>query len=597
MCGIVGYIGREQAAPILYEGLKRLEYRGYDSAGIATLDGGYHIKKDKGKLDEINGRLELGDLPGSIGIGHTRWATHGIPSKRNAHPHEGCKGEIVLVHNGIISNYLELREELKRKGHEFVSETDTESLVHLIEETYENDLEGAVRSALKEVEGTYAILVLSAKEPDRIVCARKESPLLIGIGEGEMFAGSDITSFLPLTKMAVPLDDGELAVIKSDSYTIKELETGRELKKEVLEIGWDVEMAEKGGYAHFMLKEIHEQPQTVVNALNIYPQNIGKLADMIEAAERTYIIGAGTSLHSALVAEYWLAMLCGEAAIAADSSELKNLGVIDDRTLVIGITQSGETYDTLAAMRYAKSKGAKLAAVVNVIGSTATREADHAIMQNSGIEICVCATKTFTSQLVVLLRVAIELARRRDEVPGTKIKKMESELERMPELIKEALDEGAEVKRVAEEFCNVKNYIYIGKGINLPTALEGALKFKEITYNHAEGMSGGLLKHGTISLIDEKMHTIAIVPGEGENRSKITSNIQEVKARGGFVIGFTSGEAVEQCDVNILAPKCSDELSPILLSPLMQLLAYYTAVKLGRDVDKPRALAKSVTVE
>ncbi|NOZ76145.1 MAG: glutamine--fructose-6-phosphate transaminase (isomerizing), partial [Euryarchaeota archaeon] len=487
----------------------------------------------------------------------------------------------------------ELREKLESKGHVFVSETDTECLVHLLEEAYEGDLKSALIKALREVDGSYALLVVSQKEPDMILAARHESPLMLGIGDGEMFAGSDVAPFLEHTKKVVPLDDGEGAVITRDGYQVFNLGDGSVVEKDVVEVDWDLETAEKEGYPHFMLKEIFEQPRTVTEALNVYPEDIRRLAEMIGDAGRVYLSAAGTSLHAAKTAEYWFAKLCSTPATAVDSSEMAEVGVIDGETLVIGITQSGETYDTLASLRHARRKGAKVATIVNVVGSTATRSADHAVLQGSGIEISVCATKTFTSQLVILLRTALALAR----LQGKGHAELERELERVPELIGEVLELNREIQGVAERYCNVGNYLYIGKGINNPSALEGALKFKEITYRHAEGMSGGLLKHGTISLIDDDMVTVAMVPASGENRLKIQSNIQEVKARGGVVIGITSGKPVEQCDACIVVPECSEVLSPLVFAPAYQLLAYHTAVQLGRNVDKPRALAKSVTVE
>lgn len=614
MCGIVGYVGRKKAAPVILRNLKRLEYRGYDSCGVATLSSRLNIKKDAGRIDEIQKKLKLDKLQGSVGIGHTRWATHGSVSEKNAHPHLDCKKEIAIVHNGIISNYAELREELIERGHVFMSETDSECIAHLIEENYNDSLESALRAALKKIKGTYALLVLSTYEPEKLLCARNESPLVLGVGNGEMFVGSDVASFLHFTKKAVPLDDGEYAVITGEKYAVKEIKSGRPLKKEILKIEWGEEAAEKEGYEHFMFKEIFEQPQTIINALHVYPQDIRKLAEMIKNSNKVYLAAAGTSLHAALVAEYWFSRLCGKLVIAVDSSELASKGVIDKNTLVIGITQSGETYDTLAAMRHAKNNGAKVAAIVNVIGSTATRLADHAVLQGSGIEISVCATKTFTSQLTILLRTALELAEKHSfrmnegmsdtrtlasakRMLGRDVEKIRNELLESPAYVEEVLKLNEEIKRIAAKYFRVKNYIYIGKGINLPSALEGALKLKEITYNHAEGMSGGMLKHGTISLIDKGMNTVAIVPAKGENRTKIISNIQEVKARGGVVIGITSGKPVEQCDVNIVAPECDELVSPIVFAPIYQLLAYHTAVNLKRDVDKPRALAKSVTVE
>ena len=592
MCGIVGYAGGRDAGEVIFQGLKRLEYRGYDSCGIASIDGELRVKKDVGMIDEIELKHGLSRIRGNVGIGHTRWATHGGVTRDNAHPHLDCSREIAVVHNGIISNHEELRAMLEAKGHVFVSETDTEVLPHLIEEHYTSSLEEAVRLALAEVEGTYALLVISTREPDRIIAARRESPLVLGLGDGEMFVASDIFSFLKHTRTALPLDDGEYAVITASGCVVKSIATGEERRKQTMDVDWSDEEARKEGYAHFMLKEIHEQPSTVASALKIYREDVARLAEMIADAGRVYITGAGTSLHAAMVAEYWFASLAGKPVIAIDSSELKNKGVVDEDTLVIGITQSGETYDTLAAMHYAKQKRARTAAIVNVIGSTATRIAEHVLMQGSGIEIAVCATKTYTSQLTLLLRVALELAERL----GRDVGELREELRSLPGKLEEVLELEPEVKRVAEEYFNVRNYLFIGKGINHPTALEGALKLKEISYLHAEGMSSGLLKHGTISLIDDQMHTVAFVPAEGENRRRIMSNIQEVKARKGRVIAIASGKPVAG-DVCITIPESSEALTPILFAPIFQLISYYVALRLGRNVDKPRALAKSVTVE
>ncbi|WP_457556231.1 glutamine--fructose-6-phosphate transaminase (isomerizing) [Candidatus Pyrohabitans sp.] len=592
MCGIVGYIGGKNAGEVILQGLKRLEYRGYDSCGIASINRGLVVKKDVGEIDDIEARHRLSRIAGSPGIGHTRWATHGGVTKENAHPHVDCSGEIAVVHNGIISNHEELRKKLEAKGHVFASSTDTEVLPHLIEEHYRGSLEEAVRRALAEVEGTYAVLVISTREPEKIIAARRESPLVIGVGEGEMFIASDIFSFLRHTRRALPLDDGEYALVTRGGCVVKSLATGEVKRKRVIEVEWSDEEARKEGYPHFMLKEIHEQPSTVASALKIYPEDVARLAEMISDADRVYLTGAGTSLHAAMVAEYWFARLADKLVIAIDSSELKNKGVLDAGTLVVGITQSGETYDTLAALRYAKQSGAKTAAIVNVIGSTATRIAEHVLMQGSGIEIAVCATKTYTSQLTLLLRTALELAKQR----GRDVKALEAEVGSLPEKLARVLELEQEIKRVAEQHFDVSNYLFIGKGINYPTALEGALKLKEISYLHAEGMSSGMLKHGTISLIDENMHTVAFVPAQGENRKRIMSNIQEVRAREGRVIAIASGSAVVG-DACIALPSCSEELSPIIFAPAFQLLAYHVALKLGRNVDKPRALAKSVTVE
>lgn len=597
MCGIVGYIGPKNASKVILHGLKTLEYRGYDSCGIATYDGNLQVKKDKGMIDDVDDTLKFLRMHGHLGIGHTRWATHGAPSKHNSHPHTDCNGEIAVVHNGIISNYQELKNGLIKKGHKFSSETDSEVIVHLIEDMHkEKNLEDAVTASLKQLKGSYALLVLSLREPGRLICARHESPLLIGEGKEEIFVASDISAFLGYTKKFIPLDDMEYAVIEQDSWTIKDTKTGRRKEKEISTISWDLQMAEKEGYPTFMLKEIHEQPKTVKNALLIYDQDIERLAEMMNDSKRIYIIGAGTSLNAAWVSFYWFIRLCRTNVIVMDSSEFSEGGICDEETLVIGITQSGETYDTLSALRNAKKHKAKTAAIVNVIGSTATRESDHVVMQNSGIEISVCATKTFTSQIAILLRTALALSKIRG-ISENEVSQVEKELSRLPEYIKKVLENEQEIKEVAEKFCTKKNYLYIGKGISLPTALEGALKFKEITYFHAEGMSSGLLKHGTISLIDDEMITVAIIPSDSVNRTRIVSNVQEIKARGGLVIGVVAGKPVEQCDVNICAPACHELVIPFVLTPICQLLAYFTALHFGRNVDRPRALAKSVTVE
>jgi glucosamine--fructose-6-phosphate aminotransferase (isomerizing) len=597
MCGIVGYVGFKSASQVILGGLKILEYRGYDSCGIATFDSDFEIKKDQGMIDEVDSKESFLEMKGTIGIGHTRWATHGPPTKDNSHPHTDCKTEIAIVHNGIISNYLELKKRLQKAGHKFMSDTDSEVLAHLIEEKYRDlNFEVAVISALKEVKGSLALLAISKKNPSQIVCFRHESPLILGVGNGENFVGSDISAFLGYTKNVVPLEDKEYAVVDRKGWVVKDALTGEVREKEVLKISWDLQMAQKEGFPTFMLKEIHEQPSTVKNALKVYDKDIQKLAELIKIAKRTYIIGAGTSLNAAWVSFYWFARLSKTPVIVMDSSEFMEGGICDKETLVIGITQSGETYDTLAALRYAKQYNSKTACIVNIIGSTATRETDHVVMQNSGIEISVCATKTFTSQIVILLRTALELAKmlqiNKSEVIG-----VEGELSKIPGYITEVLSKKEEIKDIAKRYFNKKNYLYIGKGISLPTALEGALKFKEITYFHAEGMSSGLLKHGTISLIDDEMVTVAIVPSDGENRSRILSNVQEIKARGGLVIGVVSGKPVEQCDVSITAPACHELATPFVLTVVCQLLAYYTAVHHKRNVDRPRALAKSVTVE
>ena len=610
MCGIVGYLGNEETSSILFESLKRLEYRGYDSFGFATIhDNKLWITKDKGKISDV---VQI-KLPGSIGISHTRWSTHGPPSKINAHPHTDCKNRIALVHNGIIANYLSLRNKLKERGHIFKSETDTEVLIHLIEEYYKPEdgvkLEDAVSSALNAVEGTYAITVISALEK-KIVGARKESPLVLGIGNSCFYLGSDISSFLPYTNKTIPLDDFEMVVIEPESYKITDFKTGLLKDKKITKIEWNQKESSKEGFDHFMLKEIFEQPQILKIALNICEEEISKLAKTIKEADNVYITATGTSLHAAMTSEYWFSKLAKLPVRVVDSSEFEEKAVLDEKTLVIGVTQSGETYDTLRAMNYAKKNNCKLASIVNIPSSTATRISDITILQGSGMEIGVAATKTFTTQLMILLRLALKLAKNNGETVssptmknercllskdvGDKISEIEEQLKNVPRYIEEALTQKEKIKSITEKYCiNVKNFLYIGKGINYPTALEGALKFKEITYHHAEGMPAGFLKHGTISLISDDMYTIAFVPRDDR---KILSNVEEIKSRGGKIIGIVSGTA-KHFDETINVPRVSDIVSPLVFAPAYQLLAYYTAVALGRDIDQPRHLAKTVTVE
>ncbi len=586
MCGIAGYIGKRKASEILLNSLRRLEYRGYDSCGIAVLNEKIEVRKDAGFVDEVSKKERFTELKGSIGIAHTRWATHGNVCKENAHPHLDCSGEIAVVHNGIISNFRELKEKLN--NHKFRSETDTEVVAHLIEDKlkkYKN-FEKAFREALKEVKGTFALAVLYSRER-KIYCARKESPLLIGVGKGEMFLGSDISSFLEHTNLAVALEDGEYAILDENSYYIRKISSAEDVFREPFKIDFSIEKAEKGGYAHYMLKEIFEQPETVRNALSV---DVGELVDLIDKYDRVIFTGAGTSLHACMHAEYYFKRLADKFVVAVDSSELAEKCVVDKRTLVVGVTQSGETYDTLSAMKFAKKRNAKIASIVNVVGSTATRLADVSILQGSGLEIAVCATKTFTSQLAIILKTALELGK----IYGKDVSSVERELSNISSYMREVLRKDKEIKKVAEENFTKENYFYIARGLLLPSALEGALKLKEITYMHAEGMSAGLLKHGTISLIDERFLTIALI-GTGENRKKVISNIEEIKARGGKVVAITTKEA-ENC-INIVVPDAREEILPLVYAPVYQLLAYYTAVKLGRNVDKPRALAKSVTVE
>lgn len=590
--------------------IKELNSRGlYDKANYLKkfLNGDvvwtkFEIEKIESDVEYVYD-LDVEDYHNFIGnliINHnSRWATHGNVSKENAHPHTDCNDEIAVVHNGIISNYKELKEELIKKGHKFKSDTDTEVIPHLIEEELkkfeyinEENYIKAVKNAIKKLKGTYALVIINKNFPNLLIGARNESPLILGVGNNSYYLGSDVTAFLDYTNKAIPLEDGDIVIIKkeNDNYKVVIENDGKIVNRDIIEIDWDITSAEKMGYPHFMLKEIMEQPEVLKISAKISSEEIKKLAEWIKDYERVYFVAMGTSLHAAMVAEYLFSKL-GKVVIACDASEFLNKGVVDEKTLVIGITQSGETYDTLKALRFAKKNKAKTGVIVNVIGSSATREADITIMMGAGIEIAVCATKTYTSQLMIIYRLFIEYGK----LIGKDMSKYENEIEKIPDYVREVLNKKDIIKNISHNL-KVNNYIFISKGINIVSALEGALKFKEITYLHAEGMSGGMLKHGTISLIDENMDTIAIVPPRSSSvYESLLSNIEEVLARGGKVVAITPIEIDNT--YNILVPEVIEEISPIVYAPAFQLLAYYKAVELGRDVDKPRGLAKSVTVE
>ncbi|UXM84620.1 glutamine--fructose-6-phosphate transaminase (isomerizing) [Methanococcus aeolicus] len=619
MCGIIGYIGNQQASPILLNGLKRLEYRGYDSCGIGIIDNtnpndiNIIIKKNIGKVNEVSAKEDFSNMNGYVGISHDRWGTHGKITKENAHPHTDCNNNLCVVHNGIISNYAELKTILMDKGHKFKSETDTEIIPHLIEEELkkydipsENDYIYAIKEALKKIDGTYAILILNKNFPNMLVGVKNESPLIVGLKENEYFLGSDISAFLEWTKDIIPLEDGDIVILKKDdnnsdangtsanlSYKIYNNDIDATNKRKKITIEWDIESAEKGGYEHFMLKEIMEEPEIIKDSSKISTSEIKKLAKEMKNYDKIYIVAMGTSLNASMVAEYWFSNH-NKLIIPCDSSEFLVKGIIDENTLVIGITQSGETYDTIKALKYAKKQGAKTATIVNVLGSSATREADIIIMMGSGIEISVCATKTYMSQLMILYRLFIEYGL----VIGKDMSKYQQEMENIPNYIKEVIGEKERenIKHIAKNLT-ASNYLFISKGVNLPNSLEGALKFKEITYLHAEGMSSGFLKHGTISLIDENMDTVVLIPPtKSELFKSVLANIEEIKARNGKIIGVSPVES-QNIENIIKVPDVMEEVSPFVYAPACQLLAYYKAVEMGRDVDKPRGLAKSVTVE
>lgn len=608
MCGIIGYIGSRSAPTLLIEGLKRMEYRGYDSAGVAVMNGnGVETRKAAGKISQLERALAASPVHGETGIGHTRWATHGVPNECNAHPHTDCKGQIAVVHNGIIENSGTLKQGLQARGHKFVSETDTEVIAHLIEEAFDGNLEDAVIEALWQIEGTYGIAVVSSLDPNKIVAARKGSPLLIGLGNGEYYVASDVSAILAQTREVVYLDDGDVAVLTREGYTVLN-QRAQELERRVSKIDWDLDQIERGGFDHFMLKEIFEQPATVENCMRgrlLPEQGTSKLGGLNMTDEEMLrfdnilITACGTSWHSALIGEHMLETLARIPVEVEYASELRYRNpIVTDKTLCIVISQSGETADTLAAMREAKARGARTYGIVNVVGSTIARESDGGIYVHAGPEIGVASTKAFTSQIIALMLFSLKLARLRalSMVDG---KAIIEEMQALPGKIKQILDRAPEIEKIAEEFKNAQNFLYLGRGYSFPTALEGALKLKEISYIHAEGYPAAEMKHGPIALIDEKMPVVFITPHDSVF-DKVVSNVQEVKARGGRVIAITTRDedALEgKLDYEFRIPETKDMLSPVLASVPLQLLAYYIAVKRGTNVDQPRNLAKSVTVE
>ncbi len=608
MCGIIGYIGPKPVVPLLLEGLKRMEYRGYDSAGIAVLNGkGIETRRAAGKIAALESALAKQPLEGREGIAHTRWATHGPPTDRNAHPHLSKDGTVAVVHNGIIENATALRAALQELGYVFRSDTDTEVVAHLVQELFDGSLEEAVLGALTKIEGTYGLAVISSRDPGKIVAARKGSPLLIGVGEGENFVASDPSAILAHTRQVVYLDDGDVAVVEQERYKVIDAHA-RPLPRHVDRIHWDLAAIERGGYDHFMLKEIFEQPATVENTMRgrlILGDGTAKLGglnlthEQLLAIDDVIITACGTSWHSALIGEMLIEELCRIPVEVEYASEFRYKNpIVRDRTLCIVISQSGETADTLAAMREAKRRGARTLGFVNVVGSTIAREDDGGVYLHAGPEIGVASTKAFTSQVVALALFTLKLARKRDlsVVRGREIAQAMHEL---PAKIRTVLDSAPAIEAIAEQFRHATNFLYLGRGYSFPTALEGALKLKEISYIHAEGYPAAEMKHGPIALIDENMPVVFIAPHDGVF-DKVVSNIQEVRARGGRTIVITSRDEPSLAglvDHEIRVPETEAMLMPILSVIPLQLLAYYIAVKRGANVDQPRNLAKSVTVE
>ena len=610
MCGIIGYIGKNNnVGEILLEGLKRLEYRGYDSAGIAIVrDGALVWEKTAGKIHQLEEKLKGTDQSGTLGIAHTRWATHGEPNRTNAHPHFDCAQRIALIHNGIIENYQTLKKSLEAENHRFVSETDTETLVHLIEKYYTGkDLEVAVRKALEKVEGTYGILVISATEPGKMVAARNGSPIVMGIGEDEYIVASDVAAILKHTRQVIYLEDHEMIVATPDHFTTMTIEN-EYVNHDVHEVDWDLEMIEKGGHAHFMFKEIFEQPETIKNAMrgrlipatgDVRLGGLNMSEDDLRGVKRIVLLGCGTSWHAGLIGEY---MIEEKARIPVEveyASEFRYRNpIIEGGTIVFAISQSGETVDTLAAIREAEKRGARCLGICNVVGSTIARESHSGVYIHAGPEIGVASTKAFTSQITVLSLLALVFGRL-TTISSSEGQKIIQALMHVPDQVADILKGHEDIRRIAEKYYHHNNFLYLGRGANYPVALEGALKLKEISYVHAEGYPAAEMKHGPIALIDENMPVVFICPRDNAYQ-KIVGNICEVKARKGKIIAITNegnSEVVEMADHVIYIPRTLDFLYPILAVIPLQLLAYHIAVLRGCNVDQPRNLAKSVTVE
>ena len=609
MCGIVGYVGNAQAAPFLLDGMSKLEYRGYDSAGIAVYEKGkIRVEKCVGRLDALRHKLE-GRMPeGSMGIGHTRWATHGRPSDRNSHPHTDESGDFVVVHNGIIENYLMLKEKLIAKGQKFSSDTDTEIVAHLFAVFYEGDMEEAVKKVLKTIEGSYSLVFMCAAEPDKLICTKKDNPLIIGLGEGENFIASDIPAIIAKTRRTYIMSDGEIATVTKDGVWVQDI-NGTPITKKVFEVNWNAEAAEKGGFEHFMLKEIYEQPKAIKdtmrgrlaeNGTEINFTELGWTPEDFTGISKIFIVACGTAYHAGIVGKYYLENLARIPVEVDIASEFRYRNpLVDANCLTIVISQSGETIDTLAALKEAKRLGSRTLAVTNVVGSSIAREADQVVYTYAGPEIAVASTKAYTTQLLVMLMLAVYVGRLRGTLDGNKADALAKGLHKVPEQLHDMLENVDQIKVFARHYGSSLDAFFLGRSLDYAVALEGALKLKEISYIHAEAYAAGELKHGTLALIVEGVPVIVLATQE-DVYDKTVSNLQEVKAREAMVIAIAlegDDSIAKYADHVIYIPRADKELAPILAVLPLQLLAYYAALTRGCDVDKPRNLAKSVTVE
>jgi len=608
MCGIAGIISLNNISDKLIKSIMNLEYRGYDSCGIALMNGTGKttVRKNVGAVGEVQEKERFSELKGNVGIAHTRWATHGGVTKANAHPHTSCEGAFSITHNGIISNYSALRADLERKKHKFKSETDTEVIAHLIEAFYKKtgSVEKAFVTAMKSLEGTYAVAMISVYETNRIYCARKESPLIIGLGSDANYIGSDFNAFIEHTKSAVIMDDDEYAIISPDSYSLKRLSTGESVTRQVQEIMWDSEMAQKGGFPHYMLKEIYEQPQVVLNAMDIDRAKIREMAEKIAAMKKFYLTGVGTTFYASQFGQYYFSEYAGITPNIVSSDEFGFLAHIDEDTFVLAASQSGETYDTISALRHAKKMGATTGAIVNVMGSSIARLVDHLVLQGSGPEICVISTKAALAQMVILARIALETGLVRKYITQRDYNRHNKELRAIPAAIERMLNEKSGfIHTIAKEHSHIRHWLFLGRGRYYPIAMESALKMKEVAYVHAEGMPSGFLKHGTIALVDKDLNSVVFMPPEEEKElyNLTLSSAEEIRARDGYVLGlvYESKGGVDKklpFSDQIALPKAPVFTAPLLEMVVAQLLSYFTATTLKRNIDRPRALAKSVTV-
>ncbi len=604
MCGISGIVHIENFGRNLLNSIRNLEYRGYDSCGVAVIqDGKIDLRKNIGGIDDVNLKERLDQMQGKIGIAHTRWATHGGVTQENAHPHLSANREFAVVHNGIISNYQKLREELLSEGVCFDSLTDTEVFVNLLEKSYSesNDLEQAFLKALQQIEGSFSIVMLSSHDPEHLYCVKKESPLLLGLGEDCNYVGSDINAFLEYTRKAIVLDEGEYVILGPNKFKICCLKTGKKIRKNILNIDWDIETSKKGGFSHYMLKEIFDEPQTVKQAMQIPKGQMVAIAEMFADSERSYMMGVGTTYYVASIGQYYFSSLanCYYSALSSDEFPVVNIKQGD---MVLAISQSGETYDTKTGLVYAKEHGAKTAAIVNVMGSAISMMVDQVIMQGSGPEICVVSTKAALAQTFIMLRIALELGLIKKKLKINNYKKIQNEMQEFSKIIEIVLNEQSGfVRNIARDTSHVKHWLFLGCGVYYPVAMESALKMKEVTYQHAEGMPAGFLKHGTLSMVDPALHTLFFVPPpeQEELHKRTLIAMEQVKSRGGKVIAiiFQGDELAKNLAFqSIKLPIVSSLFAPFLQMIIAQMFAYYAALDLGRNIDKPRNLAKSVTV-